>query len=187
MDRPTIIGIADGPMHPKSELVRKVDLVIFGDWPKTFEPHRIGKIMPLNWRYSPLVVAKQSVGVRRLTGVQVFWGPDNKELANLLSSEPSYVSQLVIITNSGDGSASKTAKKLGALIEIMALGRLVMVSCAHSVLSINYENQSSPKSLKKEKVNLKVVPKEIEIVKKKTQRETVVVVKTKIETENDNK
>ena len=187
MDRPTIIGIADGPMHPKSELIRKIDLVIFGDWPKAFEPHRVGKVMPLNWRYSPLVVAKQSVGVRRLTGVQVFWGPDNKELANLLSSEPAYICQLVVITNGGDGSASKMAKKLGALIEIISQGRLVMASCVHSVLSISYESNSKPKSPKKEKVNLKIAPKEIEIIKEKSQSETVVVVKTKTETENDNK
>jgi len=185
MDRPTIIGITDGPMHPDAELVRKVDFVIFGDWPSTFEPHRVGEVAPKNWRHSPLVVAKKSVGSRRLIGVHVFWGPDSKELSELILSGIAGSTSVVVITGSGDGSATKAAKKIGALVEIVSSGRLVMVACLDGKAQISYENGTKPKKAAKSKTKAKPPVKEIEVVKK--DNETVVVVETKAKTENDNK
>lgn len=191
MDRPTIIGIADGPMHPESGLLRKVDFVVFGDWPSTFEPQRVGAVLPTNWRYSPLIVAKESFGSRRLVGVQVFWGKDDKELSDFLLSEPKFNTLVVVITGPGDGSASKTAKELGALVEVILSDRLVMVSCMNSKALISYESgvkaKSAPKvkPAPKAKSTVKVPAKETEIVKKVT--EAVVVVKTKDEPKHDNK
>jgi len=189
MDKPTIIGITDGPMHSDAELVRKVDFVIFGDWPSTFEPHRVGEVTPKNWRHSPLVVAKKSVGSRRLIGVHVFWGPDSKELSELILSGIAGNTSVVVITGSGDGSATKAAKKIGALVEVIASGRLVMVSCMNGNAQISYksgvEAKVAPKAKAKPKVKIKTPVKEIKVVKE--DNETVVVVEAKAETENDNK
>ena len=76
MDRPVLVGIADGPHHKLSESLCRADFVLFGEWPSTFEPKRLnGECLPKNWRYAPLATcSEQPSGSHQLAGLLVVWG-----------------------------------------------------------------------------------------------------------------
>ena len=137
MDRPVLVGIADGPHHKLSESLCRADFVLFGEWPSTFEPKRLnGECLPKNWRYAPLATcSEQPSGSHQLAGLLVVWGPDNKDLSELITGS-GYRYILVVITESGDGSACKTARALGHHVEYLEKGRLQRVSHRDGIVEV---------------------------------------------------
>ena len=169
MDRPVIIGIADGPQNPNSESLSQVDFVLFGDWPKTFESHRVTGGTPEKWRHSPLVIAEATAGIRRLTGTNVVWGKDNAELAGLIKATQLYAGKVVVITGEGDGSASRAAKKCGAHVEVLTAGRMVKLSSFGGKITV----LSSSGEAKVQAKQKKTVQKKFETPKKTTKSKPV--------------
>jgi hypothetical protein len=189
MDRPIIVGVADGPHNADSEKkLSKVDLVLFMDWPKHFEPHRIGgPVLPSNWRFSPLVVMQDTVGLRRLTGTNVAWGSDGSELAKLVSTMQIGAGKIVVITGAGDGSASAAAKKLGATVHQASDGSLLRLASFMGKVSL----LDQPKPVTQKKVTKpKAEPKKAAVKKveaKKVKPEPEATPEVKVETPDDNK
>jgi len=147
MDRPLKIGIADSPENQYCEgHLRKCDLVVFRSYPE--------KSPPKNYRYSPMVVGP-GPGFRKLGGVSVAWGKDDKALGDLVRTMDMPAAKIVVILGAGDGAATKVAKSMGATIETASSKRCVVIygfngKCDVEVLSAG----SRPEPTKKRKTEV---------------------------------
>ena len=117
MDRPLRIVIGESP-ETCGMAAYHVDLVVFATYPESDSGR------PKMHLVSPFAVATE-VGVSRLGGVGVAFGPEGKELAEAFASIPDPVKILAYVGEAG--LAVKAAEKAGAVVEQIGGDRVVCV------------------------------------------------------------